>query len=72
MVNARVVNAALSCAIHAHSGAIFRVFARIARLRNPVKYTGSLSVNGETVRLSAPAASACQEYLRRISDIVRR
>jgi hypothetical protein len=56
MLNAKMVNARISCDSHADFCEFFAVFAPIPCFENPVKYTGRFNLNHKTVHFPRLAA----------------
>ena len=72
MLNARMVNARISCLPQADFCESFAVFAPILRFKNPFKYTGRFNLNHETVHFLRRAARGNLFLLRAINGLVGR
>jgi hypothetical protein len=69
MFNARMVNVRTSCVLCAQIGDSFLVFARIPRIKNPVKYVGTFDINQYFGQTSKAATTASGNYPFHLSNI---
>jgi hypothetical protein len=69
MLNAKMVNARISCDLHADLCEFFAVFASIPRFKNPFKYTSRFNLNHKTVHFQRRAARGNFFLLRTINDV---
>ncbi len=70
MLNAKMVNARISCDLHADLCEFFAVFTSIPRFKNPFKYTSRFNLNHKTVHFSRHAARSKLCLLRHINDLM--